>query len=138
MQHDQSAPGGRLSHGVFQPHGFADAFGHHRLDCGLAKRTKHGLAETADKARHADEADDVDLCRLSVEKTNAGLTQDGADFVDDIALVIMIAENGDNGNGAGTQILRQGFRFSRFAEVREVAGQNRTSASPDASRNNSR
>ncbi len=50
MHDDERAAGARLAHGVFQPHGFADAFGHHRLDRDITLSNAQEAADADDKS----------------------------------------------------------------------------------------
>jgi hypothetical protein len=80
-------------------------------------------AEAADEALGAREPHAFDHRRLLVEMGDSRGLEDAHDFVRLSRLVIVVAEHGDDGDGAGAQILGEDLRFDRLAEIGEVAGQ---------------
>ncbi len=123
MQDDHGALGPHLPERIFEPHGFLDAFGDHRLDRRFAEGAEHMAAEAAGKALDAGKTDAVDLDRLTFQKMHARTLDDRRHLVHMAAFVIVVAEHADDGDGAGAQVGREQFRLGRFAEIGQVAGE---------------
>src|SRR3712207_7006017 len=54
---------------------------------------------------------------IAVQQMHARLADDGAHLLDVAALVVVVAEHGDDGDGAAAQVLGEDARLGRLAEV---------------------
>src|SRR4051812_572081 len=66
----------------------------------------------------------------SVQEMHARLLDDRGHLLDAAALVIVVAEHGDDWDRAGVQVFGQKFGLARLAEVGEVAGEHQNVSLP--------
>src|SRR3712207_2947060 len=101
MQDHHGALGPNAAHGVLEAHALAHRLGHELLHGGLAEGAEHASAEAARETLHTDEADAFDFRGLTVENAHPCVAQDVGDLLVTSALVIVVAENADDGDRAG-------------------------------------
>ncbi len=124
MQHYDDARGFKAAHGVFQAEGFVYRLRHEPLDRRLAERAEHPAAKSARESLHSGEAHAADLAGLALQQMHARLANDGGNLLRRIAFIIVVAQHGDDRDGAEAETFGQDFRLAGLAEIGQVAAQN--------------
>src|SRR5262249_25630611 len=98
-----------------------DRFRHEMLDRLLAERREHVLVETTTETLCAGESDAFEFERFRFfQNSYLCRTEDLLHFFRVPALMIVIAENGNDRDTAYAQIVCQSFSFSRQTELRQI------------------
>ncbi len=123
MEHGDAAFHAQRAQRVFQLAGFVQRLVDEGLDRRLAERAELAAAEAADEALDAGKADARNLDGLLAQHGDACRLDDARDFLGLAFLIIVVAEHGDDRDGAGGEILRQQLGLAGLAEIGEVAAQ---------------
>src|SRR5688572_15687186 len=122
VQQRHAAGGAQAREGRLELQRFVDRLLHESLDRPFAPRPERPAPEAAAKTLDSGEADAMDLGRFTIEDRHPGVRENLPDFILVAALVIMIAEDGDDGNvHRGGQLSGENACLFRQPVVGEVA-----------------
>ena len=107
----------------FELQRFVETFVDEPLDDVFTPRSEGTTPEPAGEPLHAGEADAVDFRRVAIERDDAGVEQDLAQFVLLVRFEVVVSENGDCRNLQRLKLARQRARFIGQAVIGEIAWQ---------------
>jgi hypothetical protein len=123
VQQRHAALGTEPSERGLQLQRFSERLLHEPLDDILAPWPQRSSPEPSGESLHAGEPDSRDFTRFSIENADSGVTEDVSKLRRLAQLVIVISEDGHDGNRDRAENTSQTSRFFGVAVIRQVSAQ---------------
>jgi hypothetical protein len=106
-----------------QLQGLVQGLPHEALDQRLSPRAQGSSPKTSGKPLHSGEAYPKHLLSITVEHSDAGISQNAGDLRHLVALVVMVSQDSNDGHRSRAQGLGHLSRFVRISPVGQVTAE---------------